>query len=170
MTDFLADRPAAGAVPAGKQFEAVDVPERYESDGDTWRLVVGAGEEVGYAETFPMISNPDTTPMLVPGLSVTFVAGERPVVAVLSMRLASEIAGARADASLRLDGVEVARIEQTAAASDKWQSETLSRRLPRLAPGTTHTVDVAIYRGFGPGTARTSGDPTNPNTLQVVTA
>ena len=170
LTGYLADRPAADTVPAGTQFEGIDVPERYESDGSAWRLRVGAGEELGYAESFPMISNPDTTPILVPGLTVTFVVGERPVVAKLAMRLASEFAGSRADASLRLDGVEVARIEQTAAAADKWQSETLTRRLPRLIPGTTHTVDVAIYRGFGPGTARTSGDPTNPNTLQVVTS
>lgn len=170
LTGDFSDRPAATAVPAWTQYAPVDVPELYLSDGTAWRVLAGAGDELGYAEAFPMVSNPDTTPMVVPGLSVTFLAGERPVTAHLSMRLASATAGSRADASLRLDGVEIARIEQTASVADRWQSETLIRRLPRLVPGTTHTVDVAIYRGFGPGIARTAGDATNPNTLQVVTS
>ncbi len=167
----LADRPDAATVPAGTIFPAADVPEAYVSDGTSWVLLPGAGEEIGYAESYPMVNyTGDGDPIPIPGLSVTFLAGIRPVVVHVALRLASQISGSRADASIRLDGTEVARIEQTAVASDKWQSESLFRRLPRLDPGTTHTVEVLLTRGLGTGTVRTAGDPTNPNTLQVVTS
>lgn len=168
----FSDRPAAGGVAAGTVFACEDVPENYLSDGVRWRVIGGAGDEIGHAEhVYPMVNAPTPTLVPVPGLITTFIAGERPVVAKVTMRLAVSVAGSRAFASVRLDGVEVARLESSAVGADVWQTEYVEHRIPGLTPGSTHTIDVWIGRGaLQTGIARTSGDETNPNTIQVVTA
>lgn len=171
LTGRYVDRPLPADAPDAI-YSPTDVPELYLSDGSSWRVLGGGGDEIGHAEhVYPMVNAPSAALVVVPGLTTTVVVGERPVVAKLTMRLAVSVAGSRGYASLRMDGVEIARLESSAVLADVWQTEYVERRVPGLTPGSTHTFDVAIARGaLQTGTARTSGDPTNPNSIQVVTA
>lgn len=170
LTGEFSERPPAATV-SGEQYAPSDVPEMYLSDGERWRVIGGAGDEIGHAEhVYPMVNALDGL-VQVPGLISTFIVGERPIVIKLKMRLAVSVAGSRGYASIRLDGVEVARLESSAVLADVWQTEDVERRISGLIPGSTHTVSVWIARGASQaGIARTSGDETNPNTIQVVTA
>jgi len=171
LTGRYVDRPAAATVAENTLYAPDDVPELYRSDGARWHILGGGGDEIGHAEhVYPMVNATDTL-VQVPGLLTTFVVGERPVVVKTIMRLAVSVAGSRAFASIRLDGVEVARLESSAVGADVWQTAYVERRLRGLTPGSTHTISVWIARGaLQTGIARTSGDDTNPNTIQVVTA
>ena len=167
----ISARPAPNTVPTGTTFYSLDVPEVYLNTGGVWTVIGAGGNELGYAEhILPMANAANTTAVPVPGLTVTFIAGQRPIMVELACRLANAGAGSISVASVRLDGVEVARIELNNTSAETWESLSVSRRLPLLTPGTTHTVDVAVKLGTGvTGTARMAGDATNPNSLSVRT-
>lgn len=164
-------RPAPNTVPAGTTFYGIDVPEIYLNTGGIWSVIGAGGNELGYAEhILPMTNAANTTPVDVPGLTVTFIAGQRPIMFELAARLANAGPGSVSVASVLLDGTEVARLELNNTSAETWESLSVSRRLPLLTPGTTHTIKVAVKLGTGvSGTARMAGDPTNPNSLSVRT-
>lgn len=170
LRNVFAARPAANTVPVNTLFIATDVPEMYVSDGAAWNVTGSSGQELGYAEQTALFNNANTAQADVPGLTVTFIAGARPARFYLSMRTAMSVTTSVGVVSVELDGSEIARLQFVAGYADEWETHSVGRKLPTMTPGTTHTLKVRLARAAsGTGTARTAGDLTNPNNLEVVT-
>lgn len=125
------------------------------------------GNEIGYAQMVGTI--PATAYMDVPGLTVTFVAGTRPLVAQLEAMLTNDTAGKKTRAQILLDGVTVGFVTTLPqAVSSEWGQYARTVRLPALVAGSTHTVRVQIG-AVSTGIAYIAGDPVSPASLTVVT-
>lgn len=161
--------PASASKPEGAEFFAVDTGQVYLNTASGWVTVGGSGLQLGYAEQTPLVSNATTTPADVPGLSVTFIAGARPVKISLTARLAISVTTSVGYARIVLDGNEIGRINYVAGYADVWETHSWTRSVTGLTAGTSHTVKVQICRDpAGTGTARIGGDSTNPNVLEVL--
>ena len=128
------------------------------------------GSELVRAEVATMFNTQSTTGEDVPGMTVTFLAGERPLLAKLACDVAGSTGDTRIEAHILLDGQVIARPGTPAYHTDRWASLTWEVALPPLALGTEHTVKVALASPDGGGrTARLTGDATHPASLAVVT-
>jgi len=129
-----------------------------------------AGAELARAEVARQFNTASTTGEDVPGLTVTFLAGERPLVVRLACDVAGSTGDTRIEARILLDGQVIARPGTPAYHTDRWASLTWEVALPSTAPGTEHTVKVALASPDGGGrVARLTGDATHPASLAVVT-
>lgn len=172
LAGTFAARPAATSVPAGTMYFCTNIPEMYRSDGTNWIVTGSGGNELGYAEQTALFSTTVTGPTDVPGFTTTVLVGVRPIRINVSMRLANQNVGSIAHGIVLLDGVEIGRLESSSPYADRWATFSWGRRITGLVAGTSHTIKVAISSPTGlgaTGNARTAGDATNPNTLQVVT-
>lgn len=160
-------RPAATAVPPGSSYFATNVPEHYVAESGVWVVRGAGGNELGYAQSATVFSHGTTTPTDVPGLTTTFVVGERPVQIKFNGDFTHSVAGGIVVLYLVIDGTIVARPNGPAHAANAWQ--TISRDMPvrGLTPGTTHTAKIQIAAIGGTGSVQ--GDATNPMFIQVVT-
>lgn len=165
-----ASRPYASSVSANTTFYATDVPETYVSNGTDWRVVGSGGNELGYAQsTTEFIPTAAAgTYVSVPGMSITFKVGERPIELSMSAVFGNAQAGGFTGARFLVDGtdayavtiIEIATVGQNTTASR-------SIKVSGLAPGTDHTVVLQVASLHGQG--RFSGGATSPGMLSVVT-
>lgn len=168
LTGTYAARPAATAVRAGAIYYCTNIPEQYRSNGATWSVVGSGGNELGYAEILTVVSPSGTTPVDVAGLTVTFVAGERPVEVVFSAMVRVRDAGSLLWAYIVLDGTSKAA---AGTSLTFYQPTARTIRLPALTPGTTHTVKMqaAMPIAAGTGIGDIFGAADNPVSLSVRT-
>lgn len=165
-----ANLPSPSSVAPGVQYAATDVPELYVNTGTAWLVAGSGGNELGNAEVVPLFSNGSTTPADVPGMSVTFIVGRRPIEIAVTARLAISVTTSVAYLRILLDGAEVGVLNYVSGYADIWETHYWSRVIRGLTPGTTHTVKVQLARdAAGTGMARIGGDTTNPNVLNVRT-
>ncbi|WP_156027404.1 hypothetical protein [Mycetocola saprophilus] len=163
-------RPAANTVPAATMYYATDVPEAYRSDGSVWSVVGAGGNELGYAQITSMFSTTSTTPVDVPGLTVTFVVGERPIMLRLDTDMASQGPNGIAVAHILLDGVRLASPGLNAPPADRWVTISRGARKSGLVPGSTHIAKIQLQSADTAYNARVTGTVNNPGSLTVVTA
>ena len=167
LTGTYAARPSASAANSGFTYYATDVRETSMSDGSAWAIVEGGGNELGYAESTVPFTTSSLVLVDVPGMSVTFTAGERPVSINFGSTMRNQLAGEFTRLALILDGSPVAQL-----LTQNTQYYGLSRqfRASGFAPGTTHTAKLQALTtaAFGPGVAEIFGDPVDRTYLQVV--
>jgi len=162
-----AARPAAATVPPGTIYYPTDIPEQYRSDGSTWTVVGSGGNELGHAETAATFTTTSLTAVDIPGLSVTFVAGERPVVARFTGLMWNTAAGVLARACIVIGSTVYRNIGGSGTDSRSYESSVTIRG---LTPGASYTVKVQML-SVSAGTAGTgAATPGSQSSLQVVTA
>lgn len=161
-----ATRPAANSVAPGTLYYASDVLESYRSDGALWK-VVGAGSEIGYAQTTGNTDTDGTTNAIdVPGLSITFIAGERPIKVIFQGALRNDTLQQYARGVIQIDGVDAAYAGgRTAVAGEYMESHAEVRRA--FTPGSQHTAKIQVIAPLG-GKTSLSGFATDPAFIQVV--
>lgn len=166
-TGTYAARPAANAVPAGTIYYASDVPEQYRSNGTAWSPVGSGGNEIASAIVVANATSTVATYADVPGLSVTFVVGERPLEIGVSGALGHSSANFAAKIGIFLDGVEIRAFSLPIPAT----AEPIAgfHRRSGLTPGTSHTVKIALQNPSATGTATLYGTATIPFELVVKT-
>lgn len=157
-----AARPTAATAGAGVMYAATDVPEMYLSNGTSWQVVGSGGNELGAAQITASQSTTGGSKVDVPGMAVTFVAGERPVWMQLDADIKSSVTGAVVVAYLVLDNVVV-----QAGSGFGTSFTTMSKGVRKtFTPGTTHTVRIQMDGG---GTLTMLGGTDTPSTLLVRT-
>ena len=173
-----ADRPAAN-VSKGVMYYAQDVMESYLCDGSTWTVLPAGGSELGYAQLGTLFGTGSTTPVDIPGMTVTCKVGERPVVVTFGGHIACDAQFARL--YLVVDGVTVGNILSPnnyakstgtdpafAAYNTRWREV----RLPAFAtPGQEHTFKLQLMT-IGEGSSLLYGASAEKDysSLQVRTA
>ena len=168
ITGTYAARPTAAAAGAGVMYVATNVPEMYLSNGTTWAVVGSGGNELGSA-TLAAGTAPTTTSgaaVDVPGLSVTFVAGERPV----ELRFMGDVNNSGVNVTVvyftLADNVVIQSSGYKPFAAANPQTIYAMARRSGLTAGTTYTAKVRFAVGAGTGTV---GSAFTPTTFQVVT-
>lgn len=171
-----AARPAANTVPPRTVYYANDLPEEYQSDGTTWRVVGSGGVELAYAEittAFVRTYNGSTADVL--GLTVTWVQPERPVAIEFSGLMSCGSSTPLAWLRLILNGSTLIGVCGTSAT----QNVSVGRRVRLspathgLVPGQTYTVLARLDMPggtSGTSSAQVNAATTNPASLVVVTA
>ena len=145
-TGLYSARPAAGTVPAGFVYYATNVQETYRSTGVVWTVVGTGGNELGYAEISggSMTTTTSTTGVDIPGLTVSFTAGERPVQIVLEGQTANFAANKITYIDLLVGGTVRRIFPQIGGESDKWSALHAETRIGGLTAGTTYAVTVKL--------------------------
>lgn len=167
---YYANRPAPNTVKAGVLYSCTDIPELYLNTGNAWVVTGAGGNEIGYAEQVPLVSNTATAPIDVPGFTTTFVVGERPIIVDLFVQLAMDVTTSVGDVFINLDGSRIGKIMWTQGFANIWETHSFHRAIHNLVPGSTHTITVQIARDpSGTGTALIAADTTSPNNLSVRT-
>lgn len=138
ITGTYSARPAAISVPSGTTYYADDVRETYMSDGSLWSVIGGAGNELGYAEITSTFSTTSATLVDIPGLSVTFTAGHRPLVVTFGGNMRT-LSGGAGTVALVVDGVQQS---QVVTSQSLYFATNRTVRLPAFTPGTTHTLKL----------------------------
>lgn len=170
-----AARPAATSVPPRTLYYASDLPESYLSDGASWRVVSSGGVELAYAELTSSVTRTYTGAAVdVPGLTVTWVQTERPVVLEFSGLMSCGASTPLAWLRFFLGGSTLVGVCGTTAS----QNVSVDRRVKLstathgLTPGVSYTVVGRLDMPFGTvgtSTAMVNAATTNPSSLRVVT-
>lgn len=168
VTGTYSARPVATSLPAGTIYYATDLMEQYRTDGTSWTVVASGGNERGSASITAMYStsNGIAGPPDVPGMTVTFVAGERPVRFQVDCDLANSIDAHTTSLQVMLDGTVIGTLEASNIGIDRWFTVSKGFRYSGLTPGTSHTVKLRIFVSGGIG--RIGGGSANPSTLSVI--
>lgn len=170
-----AGRPAPAGIAAGSVYVATDVPESYYHNGVEWRPYGAGGAEIAYAAITSQQLGPTTAGEWgdIPGLSVTFKVGERPVEFSFNGDISNTVAGGVSIVRILLDGV-TSLVAPSFSIPFATAFPTLSRsvRVANLTPGSTHTAKIQVAAANGSsGTGRVvvNGAAGNPAELSVVT-
>lgn len=167
LTGTYAARPAANTVSAGTFYIPSDVPEQYRSNATVWSVVGSGGSEIGYTElTSSPAGTTSTTPVDVPGLTTTFVVGERPIIIRFDAFMRNITAGAYCWGHLVLDGT----VKRTfGGVYTAFTGVGTGVRIAGLTPGSTHTAKIQYSAPAGGGTTLVEATATYPAGIQVVT-
>jgi len=165
-TGLYSARPSASGN-SGLIYYATDVRETYRSNGTAWSVIGGAGNELGYAERSSTFTTTSLTLVDVPGMSITFTAGERPVSINYGATLRNQLSGEFTRLALVLDGSPVG---QLLTQSTLYYGLSRQFRPSAFTPGTSHVAKLQVLTtaAFGAGTAEVFGDPTDRPYIQVV--
>lgn len=143
MTGTFAARPAANTVQNGTLYICTNVPEMYIAQGSTW-LVTGSGGNELAAATSPEFTENSTanTYIDIPGMSVTFTVGMRPI--EISYCMGALIFGAVGGCYIRvlLDNVLYADSTHSFQFASIWETISFTGHKRGLVPGSTHTVKL----------------------------
>ena len=164
LSGTYAARPAATAVTAGTTYTATDVRESYTSNGAVWALVPGAGVVLGAAERTTPFSTTSASLVDIPGMSTSFIVGERSFVAEFGADVYCN--GANTDVMvvvLVIDGVSSAQLFCSGSIKSY---NGMSRQIlvSGKTPGTTVTCKLQCFVTGG-STANVFGDPADKMTL-----
>lgn len=167
LTGTYAARPAANTVLDGMIYYATDVPEQYRSNGAVWTVVGSGGSELGYAQITAVTAAISTPAADIPGLSVTFVAGERPAMVTFEGMFLASTTATYAYLTLVLTAAITGQLLRRTTVAGEYLSLTRSARLTGLTPGTSYTVKARI--NVDAGTITPQGSATSPSWLSVKT-
>lgn len=168
LSGLYAARPSAASVPAGSMYFPTDVPEMYRSTGTAWAVVGSGGNELGYAQSItasPAVTGATVTD--VPGLTCTFIPGDRPVEVSVSLDVSHSAVGGVVVVYIIVDGVTIARPNVPTGPIGTWHTVERAVRRSGLAPGVPHTAKIAIATPAG--TTVVQGDASNPMSVTVST-
>lgn len=164
-------RPPASSTAAGTIYYSTDNMESYRCNGSAW-TVIAAGSELGSAElrtTFKSGVNNGGSWVDVPGMAVTFVAGERPFRTEMTVDMCVSVAKTNAQARVVINGVVVmTEISAMHAEAYKWDTRTANVRWYGLVPGNIHTIKMQIKGDTG-GEAWIDGNNSTKTSLLTVT-
>jgi hypothetical protein len=150
LTGTYAARPAASAASAGTIYYATDTMESYRSNGSAW-AVISAGSELGSAElrTYTAL-NSNGAWMDLPGMAVTFTAGERPIKAELTLDFCVTVGNTNAQARLLINNtVSMTEISAWQPYSHKWDTRSTKVRWTGLITGNIHTIKTQVKADSG---------------------
>lgn len=144
----FASRPAANTVPNGTIFAASDVPEQYMANAGSWVVVGSGGNQLAYAQVAAVLTNTTTALQNIPGFTVTFIAGARPVKLNLYAKLKCDLASNIVSVRVKLDGVIISEIASQNPGANQTLSYFASGKCPALTPGSSHTITVDWIQGL----------------------
>lgn len=166
LSGTYGSRPLASSVPDKSLYLATDVSEVYLSSGGSWVFFTGSGSELGTASITAVQSTGSVTPVDVTGLSVTFTAGERPVVAQLDCDLANSNAASTTTITIDRGGTVVGTAASLGIAVDTYHAVSKGFRVSGLTPGASYTIKAQIHTSANTG--RIFGSATNPSRLSII--
>jgi len=163
-----AARPTASSAGANTLYYATDVPECYLSNGTSWSVVGSGGSELAVAvvTTTSLAQGPAFANM--PGMTITFKVGERPIYLEFEAVGSVATSGIYAYGKVLLDGVDAGSVSPVTSVASQIVNLRRQVRVSGLTPGSTHTVTVQIATVSGTITPQSS--TTNPSYLRAVTA
>lgn len=161
-----AARPAATAVPVGSIYYATNVPEMYYSDGATWSVVGSGGNELASASVLGTQTTTSTSAVDIPGVTCTFVVGERPIIVRFNGSVNNGTLGAVTVIYIVINGVTVTQGAYTPYAAAKDIHLEIDARKSGLTPGNTYTAKAQF--AVGSGTANV-GNAFATTLLEVIT-
>lgn len=167
LTGTYAARPSASSVRAGTIYYPTNVPEQYRSTGTAWTVIGSGGNELGHAQITTSGTAQGPTAADVPGLTVTFVAGERPVEVEVDAQFIVATMGIYATAQLMLGTTGIGSVQTVTTIASQQINLRRCVRLSTLTAGSTYTVKVQA--GVFSGTITPQGSATNPSALWVRT-
>ena len=151
LTGTYTARPAASSTAAGTLYYATDTMESYRCNGTAW-AVISAGQELGSAElrsTFQSTGGGGVWVDL-PGMAVTFIAGERPLRAELTLDFCVTVGNTNAQARILINNtVSMTEISAWQPYSYKWDTRTAKVRWDGLVVGNPHTIKVQVKADTG---------------------
>lgn len=153
ITGTYAARPAATAVVNGAIYYCTNIPEAYRSNGTTWTVVQSGGNQLGYAVAGG-ISTASTTPIDVPGMSVTFIAGERPIQVQFTCESAMSIAESIATYTIKVNASVIGQAVSRGIGADEWRTLSKSATARGLTPGVAATATIQMKSSYSGATAR----------------
>lgn len=161
-----AARPVAAPANSGVTYVATDVHESYISNGTAWTLLPGAGVLLAAAERITPFTTTSGSPVDIPGMVVSFIAGERPFMVEIGADV--YCAGAPADlmaVPVLVDGVAVTQLIASGA-SPNYIGMSRQVVITGKVPGTLVTCKMQCL-ATGGSTANVFGDPTDKAALYV---
>lgn len=146
-----AQRPTASSTAAGTIYYATDTMESYRCNGTSWD-VIAAGSELGSAElrSFYQTANGGGVWTDLPGMAVTFVAGERPIKVELTLDFCVTVGNTNAQARLLINNtVSMSEISAWQPYSHKWDTRGTKVRWYGLVTGNIHTIKTQVKADTG---------------------
>jgi hypothetical protein len=144
-------RPAYTSVPEGTMYEATDTGEIYRSTASAWALMPG-GRLLGLATiTSSEVRAPGAT-AVIPGLAVTFTAGEGVPVVEFGGTFGNDNAavGNSQYFMIKLDGAVVSQL--IFQSNGGFITSCRSVPLPGLSAGSSHAITIE-FQSIGTGTS-----------------
>jgi len=163
-----AARPNPAGIEDGVIYVATNIPEQYICINHVWYVTGSGGNELAYAEITSSVSTTSTTPVAIPGLTTSFVAGERPVYFEICADIGSSVANNVASVRLFVDGVQVKELNVGGLEAGRSIVTSAGAR-KTFTPGTNHTITVQYLTGL-PGTVTVHAFSHNPAYVKAVTA
>ena len=159
-----AARPVATSVPSGTIYYSTDTRECHRVVSGAWAITGFAGNEIGLAESTTVFSTTSTTPVDVPGLTMTIKVGERPILATFGASVVAT-GGAAVTLALVVNGV---KRSQVVYAGTTYLYLTRTCRIGDLAAGSNPTLKLQLSTSAG--TATIYGDSGDRPSIEVVNA
>lgn len=167
LTGTYAARPAANTVGAGTIYHATDVPEQYRSNGTAWSVVGSGGAEIGHTQIIADGAAQGPAQADVPGITVTFVAGERPIEIAAEVMFSVASSAVTVAMIVMLDGAGVGNDYVFTGTTSLFVTLKRRVRVSGLTPGTSHTAKVQVVSTSG--TVTPKGVAANPSWIRVKT-
>lgn len=167
-------RPAVATVKPGTIYACSDTLELFIASGGVWRVTGSGGNTVVSGRTLTDFTNNGTvnnTAAIIPGLNLSFTAGERPLTVRFSATIGHSNGGGTFGGSIFFDGAEIAGfggVMPGTGAGTFYRDSSREVDLGVLTPGTTHTVSARAWAASA-GTVSVFGSSSAPALLKVVT-
>lgn len=159
-------RPAANTVRDGVLYYASDTKETYRSSGVAWALV-GKGGYLGSAELVTQFETSSTVLVDVPGLSVTFIAGQGSAKMTLSGECDQTVNNGMVALVAQVNGADGAHVTKNFPVPNQPTSFSRVKELTGLTPGEVYTVKVKMLVGGTGGFGKLMASTYNPVSLIV---
>lgn len=104
---LYSSRPSASSF-SGIEYYSTDTKERYLAQGSSWLVLPSGGTELGYAQRTTPFNTSSPTAVDIPGMSLTYMAGENPCVVEFGATL--RIPSGNGLLMLYVDGVQISQI------------------------------------------------------------
>lgn len=173
-TGTYSARPAATTVLTGTLYFATDTLETYRATGTagslatSWTVVGPGGNELAYAESLTTYSVTSTTAADVPGLTITFIPGERPV--KLEFGALMNIKGTPGECVVRImDGTTVVKEMHFVSPSASMYVEAYGSIRKTYTAGTSKTLKIQAVQSGAPVTTDIVGSATWPLWMRAST-
>ncbi|WP_160665324.1 hypothetical protein [Pseudarthrobacter sp. ATCC 49987] len=175
LAGAYAARPAFGTVKAGTVFYATDTLETYRAAGTpgaaatAWVVVGPGGNDLAYAESLTSVDIVSQTAADIPGLTITFTPGERPV--WIEFGALVNIKGTPGEVVFRImDGATVVKEIHAESAKTSYYTEAGGKVRKSYPAGVAKTLKVVGLQTIEPVVTTVAGASTWPQWLKATTA